>query len=261
MSSSDLLETAVQAARLAGRELLSAWSDRLEVVYEDEGDIKLEMDRRAEGIIVETIRRRFPGHALLSEECGEIGGKDVQWVIDPLDGTHNYFRRIPCWCVSIGAVIGGDPRVGVIYDPVHERLYTGERGKGVRVNGEPVSVSERQSLSGSVLAFGCYHRDKASVDAWLRRTGWVTPRARSVRNMGAAAMHCAFVASGVVDGFVEYGVRAWDVTAGVALVLEAGGRVSQWAHRDGAIDIVAATPQVHDELLASGLWPLGEKGR
>ena len=247
------------AARAAGRELLAAWTQTLEVVHQDEGDIKLEMDRRAEAIVLDTIRGRFPGHGFLSEECGEIPGEGVQWIVDPLDGTHNYFRRIPYWCVSVGAVIEGEPRLGVIYDPVRDQMVAGEEGGGVRLNGEPVRVSDAKSLSGSIVSFGCYHREKASVEAWLRRTGWITPRARSMRNMGAAAMHCAYVACGQAEAFVEYGVRLWDVAAGVALATEAGGRVSQWPCGDGGIDIVLAAPAVHDELLASGLWPFSKE--
>ena len=254
-----MLETAVAAARRAGKELLGAWTGKIEVLSEDANDIKLVMDQRAEEIIVDTIRCRFPEHAILSEECGAMKGADVQWVVDPLDGTHNYYRRIPYWCTCIGAVRDGEPIVGVVYDPVHDHLFTAEKGKGAFLNGAPVRVSERSTIRGAVVAYGIYHRDPTSVRAWLTRTRAVTPYARSVRNLGAAGLHAAYVAAGLVEAFVQYGVWPWDVTAGFALVHEAGGKVSQWPVDDGAIDVVLATPGVHDELLATGLWPLPEE--
>ena len=256
------LDIATAAARLAGEELLSAWRGELEVLAEDANDIKLAMDRRAEAVILETIRAAFPDHSFLCEESGETEGEgDTQWVIDPLDGTHNYFRRIPCWCVCVGAVRNGVPALGVIYDPVHDHMFTAEAGKGAFLNGERISVSGRESLRGSVVAYGIYHSEETSARAWLRRSRTVTPLARSLRTLGSAGLHCAYVAAGWMDAYVQYGVSPWDVTAGFALVTEAGGAASSWpVENAGGLDVALATPAVYEELMATGLWPLEDEG-
>jgi myo-inositol-1(or 4)-monophosphatase len=236
--------------------LLQAASGEIEVEREMPGDIKLAMDRRAEELIVGTILGRFPDHRVLSEECGRAGGSgEVEWVIDPLDGTSNYSRRFPCWCTCVAASRHGEPFVGVVYDPTREEMFTARRGCGACLNGLPLRVSGRRVLGESILAYGIYHHAEWSVRAWERRMPVVTPLARSTRNVGSAGLHMAYVAAGRVDAFIEYGVFPWDVAAGIVLVREAGGRVSSWNVEEGALDIVAAAPGVYDALMATGLWP------
>lgn len=251
-----ILETAIQAAKAAGAELRAACEREIEVVREMPGDIKLAMDQRAEEIIIQTVLGRFPDHRVLSEECGVAGGSgDVQWIIDPLDGTTNYSRRLPFWCTCIAAAREGDPFVGVVHDPLRDQMFWASRGAGAYLNGHPIHVSDKSDADGCIIAFGIYHRAPQSVEAWLERTPVLTRLARSTRNIGSAGLHMAYVACGVVDAFVEYKVFPWDVAAGVVLVREAGGKVTQWPVEDGGIDIVAAPPGVHDGLLATGLWP------
>lgn len=253
-----MLETAIRAARRAGAELLSAWGGRLEVLAEDGNDVKLEMDCRAEAIIMETIREAYPDHGFLCEESGEtVGESEIVWVVDPLDGTHNYFRGLPFWCTCVGATRRGTPVVGVIYDPVHEHLYTAEAGRGAFLNGEPIRVSDRESLPRALVAYGIYHGAEGSTRAWERRAPVITPRVRSVRNLGSAGLHCAYVASGALDAFLQYGVSPWDVTAGFALVTEAGGSVHCRELGNGGLDVLVATPGVHAELMGLGLWDEG----
>lgn len=256
---SEHLDAAAQAARLAGKELLEAWGGDIAVLHEDENDIKLAMDRRAEEVIVGHLSGRFPGHGFLAEEGGETAGEGVQWVVDPLDGTHNYFRRIPFWCVCIAAVADGEPVAGVVYDPVHGHLFAARKGGGAYLNGRPIRVGTKPSLSGAVVAYGIYHREEKSVAAWLRRTPYISPRARSTRNLGAGGLHTAYVAAGMVDAFAQYGVRPWDITAGIVLVREAGGVATCWPCGDGGLDVLFASPEVHEEMLRSGLWPLPDE--
>ena len=252
----DMLGTAVEAARKAGVELIAASDREIEVIREEAGDIKLVMDRRAEEIIVGMILDRFPEHRILAEERGADGGQgDVEWVIDPLDGTTNYSRRIPNWCVCIGAVRDGEPVVGVVYDPLRNDLFTGRQGGGAFLNGKPLRVSDRTEIPGSVIAFGIYHRQQESIAAWLDRTRVLALQIRSMRDVGSAGLHMAYVAAGMYDAFVEYAVFPWDVTAGIVLVQEAGGKATHWPIPNGGLDIVAAAPGVHDALLATGMWP------
>ena len=250
-----MLGTAIRAARLAGAELLSAWRGELTVLAEDGNDVKLEMDRRAEAIVMETISEAHPDHGFLCEESGETTGEGgIVWVVDPLDGTHNYFRGLPFWCTCVGATRGSEPFLGVIYDAVHDRLFTAETGKGAFLNGEPIRVSPRESLYGSLVAYGIYHSAKDSNDAWMLRGPIITPLVRAVRNIGSAGLHCAYVASGNLDAFLQYGVSPWDVTAGFVLVREAGGAVTCNELGDGSLDVLVATPGVHAELVGLGLW-------
>ncbi|HRU06577.1 MAG TPA: inositol monophosphatase family protein [Candidatus Brocadiia bacterium] len=256
-----MLETAILAARRAGQELLAAWTGELEVLSEDAGDIKLAMDRRAEDIILSAIRRRFPGHAILSEERGRVQGAEFTWVVDPLDGTHNYSRHVPYWCVCVAAYHGNEPFLGVVYDPIHNHLFSAERGKGAFLNGQPIRVNAERRLPQAVVAFGCYHKLENSVRSWMRRTQVITPAARSTRNFGAAGLHCAYAAAGWADAFVEYGVMPWDVGAGHAIVLEAGGRFISWPVEDGGLDVVMGAPLVCEDLLALGLWRPAEESK
>lgn len=251
-----VLETAIDAARQAGRALLDAASRDIEVIEEMPGDIKLVMDQRAEEIIVRTVLGRFPDHRILAEERGEDGGSGaVRWVIDPLDGTTNYARRLPNWCTCVAATREDEPFVGVVYDPLRDQMFWAQRGGGAFLNGEPIHVNERHAVEGSLFAYGVYHRQPASVEAWLHRAPMLTPLARSTRNVGSAGLHVAYVAAGMVDAFFEYGVFPWDVSAGTVLVREAGGKVSSWPAADGALDYVAASAGLHDALLDLEFWP------
>jgi len=250
------LEVAVEAARRAGRELADASTREIEVIEEMPGDIKLVMDRRAEDIIIGTILDRFPDHSFMAEESGATDGAgDIEWVIDPLDGTTNYSRRIPHWCTCIAAVHGGEPVAGVVYDPLRDEMYTARQGGGAFLNGEPIRVNERDAIQGSIIAWGIYHRQAQSVEKWRVRAPKLAMLARSTRNVGSAGLHTAYVACGRVDAFVESGVFPWDVTAGIVLVREAGGRVSHWPVEGGALDIILASSGLHDALVGTGMWP------
>jgi len=243
-----MLETAITAARRAGKLLLEASREEIRVDARSRRDVKLEMDRKAEEVIISTILAAHPDHAVLSEERGRVGGEsNWLWVIDPLDGTYNYSRRIPVWCTSIGLLEDGEERLGVIYDPIAADLYAAERGRGAAVNGSPAVVSKVASLEEATVCFssGLGNDDLARTMAAAEH---LAVAAGKVRGMGAAASHLAYVAGGRADAFYDFGAKLWDVAAGIALVREAGGVVTVRPRGEHTLDIIASNGKFHEEL-------------
>jgi len=242
-----VLETAIRAARAAGRVLLEGSRGELKVDKMLRHDVKLEMDKKAEAVILGIIRERFPDHTILSEEIGRVGPEsEYLWVVDPLDGTVNYSRRIPLWATSVALCRGGKEIIGVIYDAVHDELYTAEKGKGAFLNGRPMRVSAR-TMEQAAIAYGYAANDSAIAEG-LRAAERVTRAASKIRASGSAALHLGWVACGRVDGFYEYGLSYWDIAPGVVLIGEAGGRVDQRPRPDGSIDFLCDNGVIHEEL-------------
>ncbi|HVS03284.1 MAG TPA: inositol monophosphatase family protein [Thermoanaerobaculia bacterium] len=221
-----ILATAVEAAR-AGAEVLRHHfrSAGLEIAAKGQNDPVTAADRESEQVIVEAIRRRFPDHAFLAEEGGAHGGThELEWVIDPLDGTNNFLQGHPTWCVSVACRQRGEPLAGVVLDPQGGNLFTALRGGGAYWNDRPMRVSRRPGLAGSFLATGYPFRAHAALDLYLRAFRDIFLQARGIRRCGAAALDLAFTAAGVYDGFFEFRLSPWDIAAGLLLVREAGGR-------------------------------------
>jgi myo-inositol-1(or 4)-monophosphatase len=216
---------AIEAARAAG-DLLRAHFRKPRVVNATTAhDIKLEVDVLAQNLITEILLRRFPGHALYGEE-GIVGDQssEHQWVVDPLDGTVNFYYGIPHFCISIALRFRGEVIVGVIYDPVRDELWSGERGGTPLLNGEPFRVSERDTLAEAVVSIG-FAKTSATIDAGLPLLQEMVHRVRKCRMLGSAALDMAYVACGRLDAYIEQGISLWDIAAGVLLVESAGGRV------------------------------------
>jgi myo-inositol-1(or 4)-monophosphatase len=216
-------------------------------------DLVTEVDRLSEQRIVERILEARPNDAVLAEETGVHGGKaPIRWVIDPLDGTTNYANGIAQFAVSIGVDRAGVPEVGVVYDPIKEELFTAARGGGASLGGSPIHVSRCTSLEQALLATGfAYDVHTASVDN-LEYFGRFIKRAQSVRRLGSAALDLAYLACGRFDGFWELSLHPWDVAAGMLLVQEAGGVVTDL--RGGPPDptgatCVASNGLIHEALL------------
>jgi myo-inositol-1(or 4)-monophosphatase len=255
-----MLETAIRAAREAGRVLLEGSRGEIRVERLAQRDVKLAMDRKAEEVILRILREKFPGHAILSEECGAVGPKfarrggrrggapDYLWVIDPLDGTVNYSRRIPLWGTSVALLRQGREIVGVIFDPVHGELYHAEEGQGAFLNGKRIRVSERAPLSAAMIAFGFSSREE-QLRRGLSAAAQLPIAASKVRGLGCAVLHLAYVACGRTDGFFEFGIHQWDIAAGTVLIREAGGKLSTRALPDGSMDLVCSNGLIHDELM------------
>jgi myo-inositol-1(or 4)-monophosphatase len=226
---------AVRAARAAGNIILRYMSRVEGLTIEEKAryDYVSEVDKMAEAEIVKELRRAYPDHAFLGEETGSSGKSNKVWVIDPLDGTHNYLRGFPHFCVSIGFLDHGDPVHAVIYDPLRDELFTASKGDGAYLNDRRMRVTKRENLTGALLCTGFPYRQRKHLDAQLNMTRALLSEAEDIRRTGSAALDLAYVAAGRLDGYFEIGLKPWDMTAGCLLVREAGGTFSDFAGREG----------------------------
>jgi myo-inositol-1(or 4)-monophosphatase len=220
----------VKAARLAGNVLLRHINrlEALNVVQKDRMDYASEVDADAEKVIVKELRRAYPEYGVMGEEGGVHGGGRYMWVIDPLDGTSNYLRGFPHYCVSIALVENGEPIDAVIFDPLRNELFTASRGNGAVLNDRRIRVSERKELTGAMVNTGFAPRERKRSNAQLKCVDALLVQAEDIRRTGSAALDLAYVACGRSDAYFEAGVKAWDIAAGVLLVREAGGRITDF---------------------------------
>ncbi|HWM90943.1 MAG TPA: inositol monophosphatase family protein [Thermoanaerobaculia bacterium] len=250
----DLLETALSAAQ-AGADVIKRYFryEGLEIGRKGTNDFVTQADRESETAVLDEIRRRFPGHRILAEEgsgAGE-GSGEHQWLIDPLDGTTNFLQGLPVYCVSVACRRGEELVAGVIHDPEGGNVFTATRGGGAFWNGRPMKVSGHQGLGGAFLATGYPFRALPTLDVYLAVFREVFHQAKAIRRCGSAALDLAYTAAGVYDGFFEFRLSPWDIGAGVLMIQEAGGVVSDLDgggqfFRGG--NIVAGGPSVHAAL-------------
>ena len=227
----------VKAARGAGNVLLRNMSriDSLQVVEKARQDYASEVDSMAEREIIRELRRAHPDYAILGEETGQSGKGRYTFIVDPLDGTSNYLRGIPHFCVSIALVDNGEPTDAVVYDPLRNELFTASRGNGAVLNDRRLRVNNKRELPGAMLISGFPPRERQRIGPQLKCIEMLLAEAEDVRRTGSAALDLAWVAAGRADGYVEAGVKAWDIAAGVLLVREAGGRVCDFKGRSEKI--------------------------
>ena len=249
-----MLNFAVQTARDAGSILVDRLGRALQVSNKGDIDLVTEADLASEKLIIERIKSHYPRHAILAEESGAsefvAGTSDWKWIIDPLDGTTNYAHGYPCFCVSIGLERAGALEIAAIYDPMRDEMFAAERGQGATLNGRRMRVSEIDDLNSAMLCTGFPYnvRERPNFE---RDFANFTMEAQAVRRDGSAAIDLAYVACGRFDGFWEDGLNAWDVAAGVLLVEEAGGLVTDF--EGGKLDIytpkvLASNGLVHDAM-------------
>lgn len=223
------LNTAIKAARLAGRVItLNAEKlDRLTITAKGHADFVSEVDRQAEQEIIYAIRESYPGHAIYAEESGRSAGNEFEWIIDPLDGTTNFLHGIPQYAVSIAMREKGVLKVAVIFDPIKDELFTAVKGEGALLNDRRIRVSKTDNMAYTLLATGFPYKDMRNLNLWTDCFQAILPETSGVRRAGSAALDLAWVAAGRYDGFWEFGLNAWDIAAGVLLIQEAGGMVSE----------------------------------
>ena len=249
------LDIATEAALAAGV-VLQDYLGKLENVITEKGrpgDLVTAADKASEQVILEVLRRHFPQHSILAEESGKLGNQDNEflWAIDPLDGTTNYAHQYPCFAVSIGLLIHGVPKVGVIYDPFRDELFRAAAGLGATRNRRPIQVSQTGELGKSLLVSGFAYDRRETPDNNYAEFCHLTHLTQGVRRDGAAALDLAYVACGRVDGYWERGIAPWDVVAGIILVQEAGGNVTAYDGTPINIDsgrILATNGHIHKEL-------------
>ncbi|MCB1464392.1 MAG: inositol monophosphatase [Nitratireductor sp.] len=256
MARSALLNVMVNAATKAGRGLARDFGEvqNLQVSVKGPGDFVSSADRRAEDVIRTELQKARPDYGLLMEESGTIEGRDKQhrWIVDPLDGTTNFLHGIPVFAISIALEREGQIVAGVIYNPAMDELYVAERGQGAFFNDRRLRVAGRRELATCVVGTGIPHLGKREHGKFLEQQRRVMLEVSGVRRMGAAALDLAYVAAGRLDGFWEQGLSAWDIAAGVLMIREAGGYVSDFSGGASMLEsgqICAGNEAVHRALL------------
>jgi myo-inositol-1(or 4)-monophosphatase len=249
-----MLTIAVKAARRAGNIInrASLDIDKLTVKRKNHNDFVSEVDRAAEDAIIEILLEAYPDHGILAEESGVRGESEYQWIIDPLDGTTNFLHGIPLFAIAIALERDGELVAGLIYNPASNEMFTAERGKGAFLNDRRIRVAARTELADCVIVTGIPHRGKPGQDLFLREMEAVMSVTAGVRRTGAAALDLAWIAAGRFDGFWERNLRAWDLAAGIVILREAGGFVSDAEGKDRMLEtgsVVAGNETIQRKLL------------
>lgn len=247
------LQEAIRIAGEAGALLLESLGAPRSIELKGEIDLVTEMDRRSEELIAGRLTESFPGTHILAEEGTTTGGvaDGGLWIVDPLDGTTNYAHGFPVFCVSMAFELAGRLELGVVHDPTRGETFSARRDGGARLNGRALRVSRRGALGESLLATGFPYDIRTSARNNLPEFQAMVRRARGVRRAGSAALDLAYVAGGRFDGYWEEKISPWDVAAGVLLVREAGGLVTDYAGRPGDIrsgQILASNGLIHGEM-------------
>lgn len=252
------LNIAVKAARRAATVInrASTQIDLLTVESKAPNDFVTEVDRAAESAIIEVLRDAYPQHGILAEESGSAAGaedSEYQWIIDPLDGTTNFLHGFPQYAISIALARNGVLEHAVVFDPTRNELFTASKGSGAFLNDRRIRVTRRTRLAESLIGTGFPFREFKHLDAYLAMFRELTQKTAGIRRPGAAALDLAYVASGRLDGFWEMGLQPWDMAAGVLLIQEAGGLVSDLAGESAFMqtgNVVAGAPKVFAQLLS-----------
>lgn len=250
-----LLNIAISAARQAGDILIrhSDELDRIKIVSKANEELFSEVDVKAEQAIIQTIQKAYPNHGIIAEESGaQNPDADTVWIIDPIDGTNNYLHGFPMYAVSIAVRVNGRIEHGVVYDPNRHECFSASRGRGAQLNDRRIRVSKQTQLSQSILGTGIPFRNESKAKRYLPTLESLIGKCIGVRRTGSAALDLAYVASGRIDGFWEFGLRPWDIAAGCLIIREAGGLVSDELGGEDYMksgNIIAGTPKVFKSLL------------
>ena len=247
-----MLHTAVRSVREGGRVILMYFNqlDRLEYSSKGRNDYVSQADVEAERAVLDVLTRAYPDHGIIAEESGEREGSEYTWIIDPLDGTTNFLHGFPMFAVSVAVKRAGVLEHGVVYDPLHDEMFTASRGEGAQLNGKRIRVSTTRKLAPSLLGTGFPFRDLAIIEPWMRSFQSLLPKTSGIRRAGAAALDLAYVAAGRLDGFWEFGLKPWDMAAGALLIREAGGLVADVSGGQDFLEsgnLVSANPLIFEE--------------
>ncbi|MGC8579117.1 MAG: inositol monophosphatase family protein [bacterium] len=253
ISHAKLLNIAIRAAKSAGKIINKRIDTYKSVSYKGTVDLVTDVDRLSEECIINTITRSFPGHSILSEEIGGISKEgDYKWIIDPLDGTTNFFHSYPFVSVSIAVEHKGALIIGVVYDPIRKELFYAVKGKGAFLNNKRIHVSNVKTIEQSLLATGFPYDIRTSkennLDNWVK----FIKKAQAIRRDGSAALDLCYVACARFDGFWEIKLKPWDVASGTLIVQEAGGSVTNFKGEPYSIytdKIVASNSHIHSILV------------
>lgn len=228
-----MLQDVIVIAKEAGEIIRDGFKKNFSIELKTgENNIVTEIDKKAEKTIIDFVNKKYPGHSILAEESGATDkGNEYLWVIDPLDGTTNFAHGLPIFSVSIGLQKNGQTICGVIYDVMRDKLFACEKGSGSFCNDEKIYVSNNDNLQKSLLVTGFPYEQAERIDSAVELFKAFLSKSRAVRRLGSAAIDLCFVAEGVFDGFWEEKLNPWDVCAGMLLVEEAGGKISDFNGR------------------------------
>lgn len=252
-NSSQILQVAVKAALSAGKLLMASYGKlkNSQISVKSKNDFVTELDKKSEKVVISTIQKYFPDHGIQAEESGVTSGKNILWIIDPLDGTSNYIHQFPLFSVSIGILKNNQPLAGVVYDPLHREMFTAIKNKGAFLNGKKISVSSVNRLTDALMTTGIPFKARDRFDEYMKSFRAISLGSAGMRRGGSAALDLAYVACGRLDGFWEIDLSPWDIAAGVLLVEEAGGRVTDlWGKHDYFKngDVLTSNRYIHPEL-------------
>jgi myo-inositol-1(or 4)-monophosphatase len=249
------INTAIKAVREAGK-IVTKGYDRLDLIKISEKnpkDFVTDIDKSSEETIIDILHTAYPTHGFLGEESGTIDGDEFQWIIDPLDGTTNFIHGLPHFSISIALRVDTTIEHAVIYDPLKQDLFIASRGEGAQKNDKRIRVSSQRSIQKCLLGTGFPFRSPEYRDKYYEMLKTIAKQSVGIRRAGSAALDLAYVASGQLDGFWEFGLGAWDIAAGSLLIREAGGLVvNPITGGDDYLQaghVVAGNPKITKELL------------
>jgi myo-inositol-1(or 4)-monophosphatase len=254
MKFSNYTNTALAAAKAGADILLKHYSGALTIEYKGETDPVTQADKNAQKAIIELIKNIFPEHGVLAEEDGVTEtDKDYCWIIDPLDGTVNFVHAIPMFCVSIGLKYKDDIIAGIIYAPLMREVFIAEKGKGAWLNGKKIEVSKNKDIIKSLAATGFPYYFRKDSKRVMKNFGNIVCETQGVRRIGSAALDLAYVACGRFEFFWEEGLKPWDIAAGILIVKEAGGTISDYEGTENPLSsstiLAANSLAIQDKIL------------
>ena len=251
----EYLDFAIELAREAGDVLKHYMEREKHVELKGRANLVTIADKESEALIIRRILERYPAHAVLAEESGTSGAGEAQsgrWIIDPLDGTTNFAHQYPFFCVSVGFEQAGKILCGAVYDPCRDEMFSAARGEGSFMNGQPLHVSDMNKLGSSLILTGFPYGVRQKMKAAMGQFEAFLFESQAVRRGGSAALDLCYIAVGRCDGFWEMDLHPWDTAAGVVILEEAGGRVSDFAGNAFSIygkQIVASNGRIQEEMV------------
>ena len=256
-ATSPIMNIMIRAAEKAGRSLARDFGEveNLQVSRKGPGDFVTAADKRAEEIIFEELKKARPAYSFLMEESGEVSGEDSEnvWIIDPLDGTHNFMHGVPHWCISIALETRGRVEAGLVYDPIRDEMFRAERSGGAFMKRQRLRVSGRKDLESAFIGIGsiALPHSAANQKQFMAEIDAVASKAQMMRRFGSAALDLCYVAAGRFEGYFERGLKPWDVAAGMLIVKEAGGFVSSIDSQENPIyssNILSGNQSIYHDL-------------
>ncbi len=252
MKTSKIKSTLLEALDKAGKIIRSHFGKEQKITKKGEFNLVTEIDKASEKAVVDLLLRRFPDHSILAEESPAISGSEYRWIIDPIDGTTNFAHGFPIVSVSIGLEKSGQLIMGGVFDPFRKELFFAERGQGAFLNNRPIHVSKTRTLSESLLATGFPYDRKNDPDTYLNMLRVFLTQIQGIRRGGSAAIDLCYVACGRFDGYYEMKLSPWDKAAGMMIVEEAGGKLTDFSGSPLTLlglQNLATNGQIHQEML------------